>query len=218
MILKGILPLKKKTWSIKRRRIICFDYMLTKIRIYKLINNNFILDLEFLIENEGKKGPASMCEIEDNIILFGGDMKLDLIDIKNKEIKYLQSITFNNDEEYYIDDIIKLTNGEICTYKKDAIIFYKYETNNQNLEKLNEITIDSEISKLFKISNGNIIIHSKEKIIIYDKNKSVQTRIKIIKILFIAMLYINIYFFLVIKSQTIIFMYIVLKNSYLNKL
>ena len=56
-----------------------------------------------------------MCEIEDNIILFGGYMKLDLIDINNIGTKYLQTLTFH-DFEGYIKKIIKLSNGQICMY------------------------------------------------------------------------------------------------------
>ena len=125
-------------------------------------------------------GPTSMYEIEDNIILFGGYMKLDLIDINNNETRYLQKLTFNG-LEGYIQKLIKLSNGQICLYYTKNILFYKYNINNKNLEKIGEIITKSEISELFETNDGKIITFFEEEIIIYDKNKSVQTIIKINK-------------------------------------
>ena len=60
---------------LKDERIICYDYYReNKIKIYKYIDKKFILDFEFKIENE-EQGAASLYEIEENIIIFGGYKK-----------------------------------------------------------------------------------------------------------------------------------------------
>ena len=119
-----------------------------------------------------------MCEIKDNIIIFGGYMKLDLIDINNNEARYLQKLTLNG-LEGYIQKLIKLSSGQICLYYTTNILFYKYNINNKNLEKIGEIITKSEISELFGTNDGKIITFFKEELIIYDEKKSVQLKIKI---------------------------------------
>ena len=62
--------------------------------MYKLINNNLIQDLQFWKENE-ERGPLTLYEIEENIILFGDYMKLDLSDIRNNKVNLFKEFNLN---------------------------------------------------------------------------------------------------------------------------
>ncbi len=70
------------------------DYLIKEIKIYKLINNNLIQDLQFSRENE-ERGPLTLYEIEENIILFGDYMKLDLSDIRNNKVNLFKEFNLN---------------------------------------------------------------------------------------------------------------------------
>ena len=70
------------------------DYLYKEIKIYKLINNNLIQDLQFWKENE-ERGPLTLYEIEENIILFGDYMKLDLSDIRNNKVNLFKEFNLN---------------------------------------------------------------------------------------------------------------------------
>ena len=74
---------------LKDGRIICYDE-LEKIKIYKYIDKKFILDFEFKIEDN--RSATCLCEVEENIIIFGCYMKLFLYDIRNNEAKLLQKL------------------------------------------------------------------------------------------------------------------------------
>ena len=162
---------------LKDGRIICYCY---SVKIYKYIDKNFILDFEFGFEPPiGFEPPesssiGSICEIEDNIILIGCNMKLYLYDIWNK--KFLQKISFTNTLVYFTQ-CIRLSNGLIATSNRLEIIFYKYDDKLKKLLKVDEIKNLRGDSKIFEIENGNIISYYDNELIIYNQNRSIQTKI-----------------------------------------
>lgn len=135
-------------------RIICINYLIKEIKIYKLINNYFILDLQFSRENEDR-GPTTLCEIEENIILFGDYMKLDLIDIRNNTVILLQRIKFKY--QSFIKNVIKLSDGLIAMNNSTDIVFFKYDKNNKKIEKVGEIATKSYIHRIWEVNNGFIL-------------------------------------------------------------
>ena len=155
---------------LKDGRIICFDSHVKEIKIYKFIDQKFLLDFKFSIDNE--KGPKSFYEVEENIIIFGGDIELKLIDIRNNEVKILQTI------EKIINKIIKLSNGLIALNNLSNIFFFKYDEKNKSLEKVDKLKTASFSDFFWETKDGNIIIANINDVIIYDKNKSIQTRMK----------------------------------------
>ena len=157
---------------LKDGRIIWYDYN-EEIKIYKYIDKKFILDFEFVIENEDKVSSTSLYEIEENIILIGSYKNLFLYDIRNKEAKLLQKI--ENDYMNYFSQIIELSNGLIATHNSHNIIFYIYDRENKKLEKKDEI-ISLNLSKIFETKNGDIIAFSGREIIVYGKDKSIHSK------------------------------------------
>ena len=140
---------------LKDERIICYDYLENKIKIYKYIDKNLILDFEFKIENE-EHGVTSLYEIEENIIIFGSYKKIYLYDIRNNVAKLLQ--TFENDFLNYFRQFVELSNRLIATDNTNDIIFYLYDKENKKLEKKDEIKHNGYgITKIFETKNGNII-------------------------------------------------------------
>ena len=80
---------------LKDGRIICYDSF-EKIKIYKYIDKKFMLDFEFEIEDRDHSADC-LCEVEENIIIFGNYEKLFLYDIRNNEAKLLQKL---EDDDY----------------------------------------------------------------------------------------------------------------------
>ena len=154
---------------LKDRRIICFDNHVKEIKIYKFIDKKFLLDFEFSIDNE--KGPKSFYEVEDNIIIFGGDMELKLIDIRNNKVKILQTI------DIHIIKIIMLSNELIALNNIYKIVFYKYDEKNKRLKKIDVLKTAIFSDLFWETKDGNIIIANRNDVVIYNK-KSIQTRLK----------------------------------------
>ena len=164
-----ISPHEVKMNLLNDGRIICFEKLEKDIKIYKIINNDFSLDLTFKIEfdKENKdRGPCIMYEIEDNIILFGAYMELNLIDIKNIEI--LQKI--NLDYNQYIYNILQLSNGLIAINNVGKIYFFYYDKNKKELEKKDELKIGRDIYEISEINNGYILICTNDKVFLYNLN------------------------------------------------
>ena len=143
---------------LKDGRIICYDG-LEKIKIYKYIDKKFILDFEFKIEDN--RSATCLCEVEENIIIFGCYMKLFLYDIRNNEAKLLQKLEYGD----YMNDsfrIIKLSNGLIAGAIFNEIYFYKYDEENKKLEKKDEIktTTNEKLYSLYDVIDGKYIFIS----------------------------------------------------------
>ena len=159
---------------LKDGRIICYDG-LEKIKIYKYIDKKFILDFEFKIEDNDRSATC-LCEVEENIIIFGCYMKLFLYDIRNNEAKLLQKLEYGD----YYDSfrIIKLSNGLIAGAIFNEIYFYKYDEENKKLEKKDEIKTTKNVLGIYETKNGNIISFFQDEIIAYGKDKSIQFKIR----------------------------------------
>lgn len=158
---------------LKDGRIICYDQF-QKVKIYKYIDKKFILDFEFKIEGE-ELSAECLCEVEENIIIFGSEMKLFLYDIRNNEAKLLQKLEYNNliYHRFFLQ-IIKLSNGLIAANILEVILFYKYDEENKKLEKKDEIEPGVNVLKIYEAKNGNLISFFKDEIISYCKDKSIQ--------------------------------------------
>ena len=155
---------------LKDGRFICYD-QIGKIKIYKYIDKKFMFDFEFKIDDENHSA-SCLCEVEENIIIFGSYMKLFLYDIRNNEAKLLQKIEYDYMNSFV--QIIKLSNGLIAGIISDLIIFYKYDEENKKLEKKDEIKTGSIVKKIYETKNGNIISFIVNEIIAYGKDKSIQ--------------------------------------------
>ena len=158
-------------------RIICFDYLVKEIKLYKQIENEFMLDLEFSLVSQdlGHLGPTSMCEIEKGLILFGAFKSLDLFEIKNNKIEKLQKIDLNVDS--YVRQIIKFSNGLIATYNIQDITIYKFDKENKKLEKVKDMDINGEKIGIWE-NNDNFYVITEQEIILYDINLNIIHKIK----------------------------------------
>ena len=163
---------------LKDGRIICYDYLSKEVKLYKYIDNKFILDFEFLIDHVDC-GATSLYEVEENIILFGSYQRIFLYDIRDNQAKLIQTIEFNYMN--YVIQFNKLSNGLIAATNCIDIIFYKYDEQTKKIEKIDEIKTGRAVDKFFETNEGNIVVFSNKEIFLYDKNKNIQTRINIDK-------------------------------------
>ena len=165
-----ISPHEVKINLLNDGRIICFEKLEREIKIYKIINNNFSLELTFNIEfcEENKdRGPCIMYELEDNIILFGAYMELNLIDINNNQ-NLIQKVKLNY--EQYIYNILKLSNELIAINNVGKIYFFSYDTKTKKLDKKDELKIGMDIYEISQINDRYILICTNNKVFLYNIN------------------------------------------------
>lgn len=129
---------------LKDERVICTDNISEgSIKIFKLIDNKLVQDLEFP-KDVMNKFYSIFCEIDENIILFVDKSRkgLILVDIRDNNIKLIQEIKL--DYMFCFEKIIKLSNGLIAAYNFNAIVFFIYDEKIHNIEKFDEILIESK--------------------------------------------------------------------------
>lgn len=114
---------------LKNGKIFCFDchhnYPTNDIKIYSLINNKFSFETKISIKNE----VHVVNEIDNNIVLLIGELKLHLLDIKKGKI--IQSIPL---ELNFINTTKKLSNGLIAVNTYCETLFYKYDKINKKIK------------------------------------------------------------------------------------
>jgi len=175
---------------LKDGRVICTDFLRTcGIKIFKLIDNKFVLDLEFPNDTINRFSPI-FCEIDENIILFAA-YKMEgliadatrngfiLVDIRDNNVKIIQEI--QPDYTFCFNEIIKLSNGLIAAYNSNTVVFFKYDEKNHILEKFDEILIESKswVHGLWGTNDGKFLAYIDDDLHVYDNNRNLQTKIKI---------------------------------------
>ena len=177
---------------LKDGRVICTDAISeAKIKIFKLMDNKFVQNLEFPKDIINKINPI-FCEIDENIILFAASYRngfivdatkngLILVDIRDNNIKIIQEIQL--DYKFCFEKIIKLSNDLIAAYNSNAIAFFIYDEKNHTIEKFDEILIESKswVHGLWGADDGKFLAYIDDYMQVYDNNRKIQAKIKIDK-------------------------------------
>jgi len=168
---------------LKDGRVICTDNISEgSIKIFKLIDNKLVQDLEFP-KDIMNKFYSIFCEIDENIILFVDKSRkgLILVDIRDNNIKLIKEIKL--DYMFCFEKIIKLSKGLIAAYNFNAIIFFIYDEKIHNIEKFDEILIESKswVHGLWETNDGKVLAYIDDYLYVYDSDRKLQNKIKIDK-------------------------------------
>ena len=167
--------------KLEDERIILYSKYEKYIKLYRIVNNNFILDLKLNFDYGPQNGgPKFIYEIDKDIILLGVP-DLILIDLK-KNIRCLQRININNlKSDYYKDyHYLKLSNGLIIINFSNNIMIFNYDKKNKKLIKKDEF-IHSEIKDISIINNENILISDSTSVYKLNLNKKEIRKMRIDK-------------------------------------
>lgn len=178
---------------LKDGRVICTNSTPDVVKIFKIIENQFVQDLEFPVDVVDKINPI-FCEIDENIILFTAKYKyghiidgtkhgLTLVDIRDNNPKIIQEIQL--DHKWRLIKIIKLSNGIIAAYNSNVIVFFTYDEKNHSIKKFDEIFIDSKskymLHGLWGTNDGGFLSLIHDNLQVYDNNRKLQNEKKICK-------------------------------------
>ena len=176
---------------LKDGRVLCTDATGFKIKLFKLMDNKFVENLEFPKDIINKISPI-FCEIDENIILFDASYRnelvvdstrngLILIDIRDNNVKLIQEIQLGY--KFCFEKIIKLSNGLIAAYNSKAIAFFIYDEKNHRVEKFDEILVGSEswVHGLWGTDDGKFLAYIDDYLHVYDNNRKLLSKIKIDK-------------------------------------